>query len=380
MRVIRKSKRLSSWGPNCARTPRAALRALSLGVAIALSSCHETQQATGASCSEALVVLPLADNVKCVVRPEQEELSYEVVQEWPATEGLKRIQETLRKQGWRPMLEDFLNPGVPSSHVVGWRSYLEDDRTVQQWLAQWKNEHGEVVWYALIYKSPEHGEQRPTGLSVKAVLFKAPAAKKMQEYGRGVGRGLAGPGIGPAAECDVSERAVQRAARPACVADDALAEAPLRFGELYNLALLGTATVRADSFVAGHAASLLRDGWYGECSSWVPGGGAGGAAYTELDLGAIFRVSGIAITADPGKSGPAHSWRLDVMAGWSGEALSRIGNYEGPVFKGTRLFSFEPTAVRVVRLQLGTVIRVPLETKSGTARVDEIEVYGECIK
>jgi hypothetical protein len=144
--------------------------------------------------------------------------------------------------------------------------------------------------------------------------------------------------------------------------------------------LLPGVTAQADSSATSHTPSLLKDGWYGDCSAWAPEAGEGGPVNAELDLGGIFRLSGVAVTADLAEARDGGTWQVDVMVGLTRQALSRIDSFEGAVFNGKRLFSFEPTAARVVRVQLGTRSKAQPLPKGGPVRIDEIEVYGECIK
>jgi hypothetical protein len=44
---------------------------------------------------------------------------------------------------WQPVEYDVLNPGIKSSHAVGWQRFIDGtkgvDYEVYHWLADWKN-------------------------------------------------------------------------------------------------------------------------------------------------------------------------------------------------------------------------------------------------
>lgn len=359
----------------CCRTARS--RVLCSTLATIIISCSGGKGSTQ-ECSPALVVLPEARNVRCETSPEQQELVYEVSEPWPATQAIETIKNTLQAQGWKPILNDFLNPGVPSSHVVGWQSYQEDDSRVRQWLGQWNNEQGQVAWYALTYRTAQEGEVALMDLKVQAVLLEASVANVLQE--RPAQSGTASSTHDTTPECEISDSSFMRVPQPSCVVDEAISAAPRRFGDLYNLALLGTATVRTDSPLGGQEGQQVRDGWYGECSAWMLDENETAPTFAELDLGRLFEVSGIAITAHAMESESTPSWRVEVMAGLAEQSLSRIDEYEGPVFNGKRLFSFQPTAMRVVRIRIAFPTHIAAGVDGAGVFVDEVEVFGNCIR
>lgn len=103
-----------------------------------------------------LVVYPQGEDVAFHQRGEIWEVYYKVEAEYPAEDVLRFIKDSLKRQGWQPLREDYLNPGILSSHETGWDEYFDATTTpetkVHQWLAQWKNQNGDVVWYGLLYR------------------------------------------------------------------------------------------------------------------------------------------------------------------------------------------------------------------------------------
>jgi hypothetical protein len=110
---------------------------------------------------EALVIYPAAKEVKRQQIGETWQVYYEVPIAYPADPVLKHIGASLAKAGWQPLPSDFLNPHLPSSHQTGWGSFVDattkPNTKVHQWLAQWKNPQGEVVFFALQYRYEEKG-------------------------------------------------------------------------------------------------------------------------------------------------------------------------------------------------------------------------------
>ena len=82
-------------------------------------------------------------------------VSYALTERFPARNALKRIKSTLKRLGWLPLKDDWLNPGLPSSHLRGWTHFVDitsgTPRQVHQWAAQWQDLSGNVVTYSLRY-------------------------------------------------------------------------------------------------------------------------------------------------------------------------------------------------------------------------------------
>jgi hypothetical protein len=89
-----------------------------------------------------------------------DQIVYRIQASYPAADVLKTIAERLGQLGWKPLKEDWLNPGLPTSHVRGW-TYFEDDTTkpatsVRAWNADWENGAHDILTYLLEYRCPEN--------------------------------------------------------------------------------------------------------------------------------------------------------------------------------------------------------------------------------
>jgi hypothetical protein len=100
-------------------------------------------------------------------------VSYGLMAEYPPSNVIQQISSKLNDLHWAPLKEDWLNPGIPSSHVRGWTEFLDDNRGalqhVHQWLAQWKDPSGNIVSYSLRYSYKEGGPSDLKSLWVNGI-------------------------------------------------------------------------------------------------------------------------------------------------------------------------------------------------------------------
>jgi len=107
-----------------------------------------------------------------------------VDQPFPATSLIATIDATLRDAGWQALQTDALNPGSPSSQVVGWDSYVDGrqtpKRTIHAWGASWRSASGDLATYFFRYESPVTADgfaaASPSTRTVKVVAVHNPAA------------------------------------------------------------------------------------------------------------------------------------------------------------------------------------------------------------
>ncbi|HET6456484.1 MAG TPA: hypothetical protein VFI02_18930 [Armatimonadota bacterium] len=129
----------------------------------------------------ALVLLPWATDVHAAKFKGTDQLQYKLTEAYPAKSALTHISEQLQSQGWKPLKEDYLNPGLPSSHVRGWTRFLDGtqqpEQEVRQWMADWTNARGDVVRYGLKYRWPLNGKEDLKTLSVTAIYIPADLAR-----------------------------------------------------------------------------------------------------------------------------------------------------------------------------------------------------------
>ena len=111
-----------------------------------------------ADASIGLVVLPRAQGV--VHKPDKgmQTVTYRVTMPYVGETAVESIRAVVEKKGWRPLQEDFLNPGLPSSHVRGWGTVIDGTVTpskrLHAWHGQWANGSGDILFYHLKYLCP----------------------------------------------------------------------------------------------------------------------------------------------------------------------------------------------------------------------------------
>jgi hypothetical protein len=127
-------------------------------LALLTSSAVSAAAAIGPSqdaISAVLVAPPKAREVARRKENGMDTLSYRVTEPYPAVATLLFIRSAVETRGWRPLNEDFLNPGLASSHVRGWGTVVDQTvtphRTLHSWHAQWTNAHGDMLLYHLEY-------------------------------------------------------------------------------------------------------------------------------------------------------------------------------------------------------------------------------------
>jgi hypothetical protein len=145
-----------------------------------LMACNRT-----APQPHSLIVLPGAKDVHYGSLKGTDQVRYELQVRYPAKSTLAELSNQLAKQGWKPLKNDFLNPKLPSSHVRGWTFFGDATRkpeeTVRAWMADWTDAKGNVVTYALRYRSPVGTSENTSQMEVYGIYVPAKVAKAMQE-------------------------------------------------------------------------------------------------------------------------------------------------------------------------------------------------------
>lgn len=112
-------------------------------------------------------------------------VSYHVNSKFPAAPVLGWVSENLRKQGWKPLKYDFLNPSSLSSQVTGWEEIMaginEPGICVHQWLGSWKDPSGDIVTYGFRYKSRGCSTSDLTDLEVNGWYASSDVARQTQQ-------------------------------------------------------------------------------------------------------------------------------------------------------------------------------------------------------
>jgi hypothetical protein len=138
------------------------------------------------SAEEALASINGASNV---VRQggafESFSVDYSLQKGYPAKDVIEQISSRLKTRGWHPLEQDWLHPGVNSSHVTGWSAW--NDVTVQSaplqvldWQAQWQNDAGDLVSYGFHYCYPLGAPPAQQTLEVNVSWYPAAGKAEMQ--------------------------------------------------------------------------------------------------------------------------------------------------------------------------------------------------------
>jgi hypothetical protein len=118
-------------------------------------------------------------------------VTYSLASDYPAANVINEISSRLATLGWRPLKEDWLNPGTPSSHVRGWREMTVDREGsgrvhLDNWLAQWENDAGDIVIYDFRFSYPIGGGADRRTMAVKGSWCPAAGRADMQEDARAI--------------------------------------------------------------------------------------------------------------------------------------------------------------------------------------------------
>lgn len=135
-----------------------------------------------------------AAGIKQAVYPsEAAAISYSLHIPYPASAIVAEVEAKAASSGWQPLNEDFWNPGIPTSSVRGWTSYLDHSRpdpaVMHQWQSCWRNKDGALLEYSFWYRTePFTGSTPPSApgndtLLVSAQLIEREAAEHMRKQG-----------------------------------------------------------------------------------------------------------------------------------------------------------------------------------------------------
>jgi hypothetical protein len=145
-----------------------------------LNGCARRAPKDAPRYSEGLIVCPGGQQMDWAKSNGIDQLRYQISLEYPANSIISCISSGLAEKGWLPLQEDYWNPGLPSSHVRGWTNFrdatVHPEATVDSWYAQWVNNEGDIIFYALRYQYPP-GDRH--NLTVLAGFIPANIAKNM---------------------------------------------------------------------------------------------------------------------------------------------------------------------------------------------------------
>ena len=111
-------------------------------------------------------------------------IAYALNEKHPASNAIQQISSRLMALGWTPLQDDWLNPGLPSSHGHGWTDFVDSTTTpmnhVHRWGAQWQDKSGNIVDYTLRYSYPKSGTPDLQSLRIYGSWYPSAGVKIMQ--------------------------------------------------------------------------------------------------------------------------------------------------------------------------------------------------------
>ena len=157
---------------------------LSLSAIPFISGCDNPRHQKPENYPDALMQMPNATAVKYYEYGGTLQMTYKILVDYPASEVIETIYNHLKKNNWRVMKEDFLNPGE-TAPAQNW-SFFEDvstkpTQTIHQQISYWENDAGEVLAYWFFYKYESGKTKDLKNLTVTGVFYSAPLAKKTRE-------------------------------------------------------------------------------------------------------------------------------------------------------------------------------------------------------
>ena len=127
--------------------------------------------------SAALLVYPDAKGVRYQKVKGSDQLSYRVTAKFPGSGVIGWIAFKMEEMGWEPLVKDFLNPDLNSSHVIGWRKYSNETMKPRSigsaWVGDWRNEAGDIVSIHFVYSYPEGSAPNLTEMNVLEIYLPA---------------------------------------------------------------------------------------------------------------------------------------------------------------------------------------------------------------
>ena len=150
------------------------------------AGCNHKQSPIIYNHTSALIVLSKAESPFYEIRDGGSiQLSYKVKEEYPATSVIKQLSAQVEANGWKPLKEDYLNPGLPSSQVNGWSDFADDSRSpskiVHQWMGDWEDKYGNIIRYVFRYEYPKNKDKNLSILQIHAIYSPASLVKLTKE-------------------------------------------------------------------------------------------------------------------------------------------------------------------------------------------------------
>lgn len=136
-------------------------------------------QTEARSFESVLLVLPGAQDLARRAQGGAVALRYDLAAPFPAAAQVSQIAQHMEKTGWKPLREDWLNPGIPTSLQRGWTSFIDATHTPRlrryAWHGEWENTNEDLAEYSLSYELSPGSDLFPGKLSVQAAVMPAQA-------------------------------------------------------------------------------------------------------------------------------------------------------------------------------------------------------------
>jgi hypothetical protein len=125
---------------------------------VALTACTQPSETEQQPADSEFFVPRHAENIKRAEQRGTRGVSYVTAEPYPASQFLCELTTHLEEHGWRGLRGQAVDPGSPSSLVAGWHHFIDGSRQpearVHGWMAEWLNQQGDLLFYALRYEYP----------------------------------------------------------------------------------------------------------------------------------------------------------------------------------------------------------------------------------
>jgi len=114
-----------------------------------------------------------------------EGISYEMNVPFPAAAPITDAAARLARLGFAALKESSSNPGIPTSMVRSWTSYIDATKSprVRRWIwsSEWRNARGDAASYAVSYVAPEGGVEPLRRAEVSGGVIPAALQSRIDE-------------------------------------------------------------------------------------------------------------------------------------------------------------------------------------------------------
>lgn len=125
-----------------------------------------------------------AKEVRLVDHKGTKQLTYRLVEAYPAIPVINWLSEQLTLSGWKPLPNYYLNPDIKAQKE--WSKIIDSRSTptlyVHRWTLDWEHSSGSVVSYSLEYKYPENSTT-PDLMNLEVIAIYVPKVIVDKERG-----------------------------------------------------------------------------------------------------------------------------------------------------------------------------------------------------